>query len=133
MAFLSKNPCGMWRIQWKSPTGKRQTLWLGKVSTRDVQATQQHMDELIDASKCHRSCSRETSVWLENCSADLLNKLAKAGLVELEASIPRPTFGELSEFYQARGDIGESTKSIRRYWETSIVQILGSKPCDQVP
>jgi len=122
----------MWRIQWKFPSGKRQTLWLGKVSTRDAQATLRHVDELIDASKSHRSCSRETGVWLEDCSAELLNKLAKAGLVELEASKPKPTFEELAKIYHTRGDIGESTKSIRRYWETSIVQILGSKSCDQV-
>ncbi len=132
MASLSKNPRGMWRIQWKSTTGKRQSLWLGKSSNRNAQATLRHVDELIDSSKCHRSCSRETGVWLEDCSADLLNKLAKAGLVELKSSKPKPTFEELAKVYHTRGDIGESTKSIRRYWETSIVQILGSKPCDHV-
>jgi|GEM_PF-1283817 len=132
MASLSKNPQDMWRIQWKSSAGKRLTLWLGKASTRDANATLRHVDELIEASKSHRGCSRETVAWLEGCSAGLLKRLCKAGLVELKISKPKPTFSDLAQVYQARGDIGDSTKSIRRYWESSIVTILGNKPSDQI-
>lgn len=132
MASLSKDPRGMWRIQWKQVGGKRHTLWVGKSSNREAGAILRHVEELIDASQSRRSCSRETAVWLEDCSTELLNKLSKAGLIDLEASKPKPTFADLAQVYYGRGDIGESTKSIRRYWAASIVGVIGDKPCDQV-
>lgn len=131
MASLSKNKAGNWRIQFVNERKERKTLWIGRVQERFARSVFRHVEELVEAISCRRPLIHETTVWLKGADPKLLEKLATQGLVERVAIIQKPTLTELADGYFAQEDIEDSTKSIRRYWLQSLIEVLGDKTCDQ--
>src|SRR6516165_6991324 len=77
--------------------GKRKSIWLGKMSKRDVASWKQHVEELL-AARMHnnRAPYDDTSRWVAGLDVALHRKLVKVGLTEpreAEKKAERSTLG----------------------------------------
>jgi integrase len=82
MASKSEDKDGNVTIQFVL-AGKRKSIWLGKVTKRDVGLWTRHVEELVSAKKIGRTPYDETAEWIANLDDELHRKLSgKAGLAE---------------------------------------------------
>jgi len=82
MASVSRSKNGITTIQFVL-SGQRKSVWLGKVTKRDVAIWKHHIEELVAARKIGRAAYDETLHWLAGLDDELHRKLTgRAGLVE---------------------------------------------------
>jgi integrase len=82
MAHLSIEKNGRVQIQFRHPSGKRQTLRLGKVARRLGESVLFRVREIIAAIRTGQSVSAETAAWLGTVTPQLHDRLVRVGLAE---------------------------------------------------
>ncbi len=130
MASVCDDPNGRRRIAFVAPSGDRKAIRLGKIDRKTADSIARHLEAILASKVTGAPISRETAFWVAQMPGGLKEKFVLAGLLEPERVAP--TFAELSEKYFARKDIKDSTKSIRRYWQSTLAQYFGEKKVDQV-
>ena len=80
MATISKHKNGTRRIQFCSPNGSRQTIYLGKCPQKVAESIKVKVEALIAAAVANQAVDPETAKWLSNIEVKLANKLAAVGL-----------------------------------------------------
>ena len=132
MANVCNDGGGRRRVQFIKLNGSRSTLRLGKVDLRTARVIAGYVEELVNAKRIGRPVSSDTVAWVSSADPQLREKMEKIGLIEGAVKVTKPTLRDLMDtHYFSRGDVKASTKSTRRFWANVIVELLGSKPCDQ--
>ena len=105
-----KDSKGKWRyrIQFYDPTGKRQSVWLGRVSCNHANDVASHIENLVDAVKHGTTVPAKSLAWLQVEATDKVSKrLADAGLCNARE---RSTLGAFIHGYiESREDASENT------------------------
>src|SRR5262245_49155512 len=112
MASVCNRPNGMRWIQFVGVGGKRQTLRLGKVTSKDAAEICRRVEMVLAARIAGTSLDRETASWLTEIGDKLRNRLAALGLIDKPASdSPLATLGAfLADYMATRTDIKPSTR-----------------------
>ncbi len=92
-------------------SGKRRSIWLGKMHKRTAESWKRHIEELIAARNEGRSPFQETTEWLGRVSDSRHRKLARVGLVQNRAAVEATLLGPfLSEYRAKRTDVKSGTQ-----------------------
>jgi integrase len=106
MASVSKYG-GTYRVQFFTPDGKRQTLYLGGVDKRTAQRVAQHVATLLAASRVGAEAPADTLAWLKQAPDALREKLVRLGLLK---GVVSPMLGEWCRRYiDSRTDLAKRT------------------------
>jgi integrase len=128
MASIAKDrKDGYWRII--VPMGKKRvSIRLGKLSIKNLQAFQTHIENLASAKKNHTLIPDDTIAWLKNRPSDLRGKLEKAGLCEPKpAEKPVVRLGDFVKAYIGkRADIKPGTKTCLELVKKRMVKYFGA-------
>ena len=116
MASISTDSSGSKRISFVASDKKRKTLYLGKISLRDAQALQRHVETILTAQATANSLPEATQLWLARLPAEMLHKLQAVGLIRCDAATP-PAETALAVFLRTyldgRIDLKPATKIVR--------------------
>ena len=83
--------------------GKRKTLRLGRVSRKQAQIIQRHVEKLLACQYDGSAPRFETSRWVESVSDQLRQRLVRVGLIEPKAAdVAMPTLSELISKFKDR-------------------------------
>lgn len=98
MASLNTDKNGNRRLQFRAPSGKRATLYLGRLPLRQAETVKSYVERLIIAAVSGDNVDRDTVAWLNRITDELHGKLAAVGLVESRgvATVGTMTAGFLS-------------------------------------
>ncbi len=118
MASIGEEKNGRRRVLFYYPSGKRQTVRLGKVSKRIAKTAKSHIEELLAATIAGHSPDPETARWLSSLDDVIYKRLVKVGLALARLSQSKLELGEfLSEYLESRTDVKSQTK---RNWRQCI-------------
>jgi len=124
MASLNTDKRGNRRLQFKAPTGKRATVYLGKLPLRQAQTVKSYVERLIVAAASGDSIDTDTAVWLGRITDELHGKLVRAGLV---AEKETATLGEFLQAYiESRSDVKPLTVEHYKRVQTDLVDCFGA-------
>lgn len=113
------------RIRFTLPNGKRKRLCLGKVTVRQAEEINRHVDELYSAKVTGYSISESTAHWLNRIDDSLQEKL-----VELELVAPRKksTLAEfLNDYVTSRTDLKPSSVIHMNQSVGNLIEFFGRK------
>ncbi len=115
MASISSRPDGSKRLSFVLSDKKRRTVYLGKVSIRDAQALQRHVETILTAQATANSLPAETQLWLARLPAATLAKFQSAELIRCDKAKPAETeLGSFLDSYLAgRTDLKPATRVVR--------------------
>ncbi len=90
-----------YRVLFVDPTGKRQTIRLGKLPKKIAESVKLKVESLLAAKIAGHPIDSQTAGWLADIGDVIHEKLAKAGLVEPreKANVVEWTVGSFLEFY----------------------------------
>lgn len=108
MASITTHASGRRMIQFTGPDRKRKTIRLGEVSEAAAELVAVHVENLARSKREGLAVEPNTARWLARLEGALLDKLAKAGLVE--GRLPT-TVGEFTRAYiDSRNDMSPRSK-----------------------
>ena len=111
MSSITSEANGRRTIQFTLGDGKRRSLRLGKLSQREVESVQRHVDDLVACLGLGQSPRQETVAWINRLSESMHAKLAAVGLVKPRAAADQTQIGPFVERYIAsREDFKPQTK-----------------------
>lgn len=113
-----------------APDESRKTIRLGKCDRKAAEAICRHVESVLSAKIGGQSFPRDTAAWLREIGEPLKDKLAAVGLIE--ASAPTAMLADPTAIYLARGDIKESTKTIRRAWGERLEEVISDRPATSI-
>jgi integrase len=100
MASITHQENGCKRIQFTAPSGKRKTLYLGKVSKRDAQSLRLRVESLLSARVQRKEPDRDTAFWLSEIDIGLRSKLEAVDLIDpLEPKTKAQTLSAFLEHF----------------------------------
>ncbi|MEZ6141713.1 MAG: hypothetical protein R3B84_14165 [Zavarzinella sp.] len=82
MASITTDREGRRRIQFFTGDGTRKTIYLGKVTIKDAQGIQRHVEEILSSGASGQPMAMDTANWLARIDQKWHAKLAGVGLVE---------------------------------------------------
>jgi len=130
MASVCDDPNGRRRILFVNPEGNRKAIHLGKIDRKTADSVCRHVETLLASKITGQPLERSTAAWLSGIGDTLKEKLANVGLVE--AQLEAIHMSDLLKLYLSRGDVKDSTKTIRTAWANSITGVLGNRRIDTV-
>ncbi|MCC6907054.1 MAG: hypothetical protein IT430_03855, partial [Phycisphaerales bacterium] len=81
MASIIKDPQGQKRVAFTDREGRRRSIRLGQIDSRNAEAIRVRIEALVTASITGIEIDGETARWLTTISHRLHEKLSKAGMV----------------------------------------------------
>ena len=127
MASLNTDRTGNRRLQFKAPSGKRVTLYLGKLPLRQAQTVKSNVERLIIAAVSGDNLDSETAAWLTRITTEVHGKLATAGLVSKRHSARLEDF--LDSYVKSRADVKGSTAIVYGHTRRCLLDYFGlAKP-----
>lgn len=106
MASVVNRPNGHKWIAFKGPNGKRQTLRLGKATTRQARDFRDRVEQLLFARLAKQAPDESTARWLGELSLFFRSKLVACGLVDGHTV---STVGALLKDFESSLSVGKST------------------------
>lgn len=95
-----------YRVLHRTPSGKRHTIRLGRVSKKIAETARRMIESLEAANAAGHSPDRETAEWVGRLGDEIHARLARAGLVppRVQASAAIVTLGQhLEQYFQSLG------------------------------
>lgn len=118
-----------WRVLFVDPTGKRQTIRLGKLPKKAAELVKLKIESLLAAKIAGHPIDAQTAGWLAEIGDMIHEKLAKAGLVEprQREEVEEWTLGRLiDDVVASRGDVARRTGICYAYTKKKLVEFFGS-------
>jgi len=114
MASVSRNSkTGLRVLLVICPDGKRRRIRLGRVTARQAEDIQRHVENLANCKDTGSPLAPSTAEWLGAVPDTLRGRLVLCGLAEGRARANVPTLKAwLDEYVQGRGDVKERTRGI---------------------
>ncbi len=106
MASITNRPNGHKWISFKGPNGRRQTLRLGKATTRQAKDFRDRVERLLFAKLAGQVPDQDTARWLGELDLSYHSKLVACGLID-GARID--TIGGLLKDFESSLSVGKST------------------------
>jgi hypothetical protein len=128
MASIANDPGGRRRILFVAADERRKTIRLGKCDRKSAEAVARHVEALLAAKISGQPVPRDTAAWLANIGAKLLDKLARAGLVEPQQRLTVSEF--LAGWLDGKKAMGHKPTSLRAWGQTvaGLVEHFGPRP-----
>ena len=109
MTSISKHKRGGWYC-FTSVAGKRETLYLGKVTKAQAEFVRERLDTLLAGNRNGLAPDEKTAAWLMRCEGKVLSKLTTFGLLCNWSQHKSMTLGAAWDAYLlSRTDFKEST------------------------
>jgi len=130
MASLGNDANGCRRILFYDAEGARKTIWLGKMSKRDVESIKFRVEGLLTA-KITGALDRDLSLWVAGLDAPsmdptLRGKLERAGLLVASELISATLLGLfIDSFLDGRADLKPSTMLVRNQVRALLCEHFG--------
>ncbi len=121
------------RVLFVDPTGRRQTVRLGRVSKRIAETAKLHVEELLAARIAGHSVSPATAAWLDAISDEIHERLSRVGLTpprvkEAPAAAETLTLGDhLERYFATLGDQKKNTKIAYGRAKRLLLEFFGAK------
>jgi len=115
MASVSTNASGQRKIQFAGLSGKRESIWLGKVPMKAAQVFASRVEGLLLAKQTGAPIDAETAAWLTKLAPTTLSKLAHHGLIRPPQETKLGVF--FDAFLKSRDDAKPATRVI---WQTAM-------------
>lgn len=126
MASIGRDPNGRKRILFVAPDGKRKTIRLGKVSQNAAQTVKLRVEKLLAVQVTGDSVDLDTARWLADREPELLDKLARVGLIP-DRIKPPALEAFLNTWHDARkGDYKPASLLAWQQVIDALVRFLGS-------
>ena len=123
MASITNESGGRRTIQFVAPDGSRKSVRLGKVSKQHAELAKVRIERLIAARLIGEPPDPDTRKWLYNVDPILLDRLARAGLVEASHST---RLGDLGSAYLGRrSDLKPQTRRFLRLAMDRLTEHFG--------
>src|SRR5689334_18358072 len=117
---------GRKRIEFYNADGKRQAIYLGKMSRKGADKIKTKIEELHNAAVGGTPLENETAIWLANRPDKFYAKLAKYGLVKERKAKSTALLGDfIDEYVQKQTHVKSSTKEIWRQGKKGLIDFLG--------
>lgn len=116
-----------YRVLFVDPTGKRQTIRLGKLPKKAAELVKLKVESLLAAKLAGHPLDAQTAGWLGEIGDSIHEKLAKAGLVEprQEVEVEEWTLGRLvDEVLASRDDVARRTSICYRYTKKKLLEFF---------
>jgi integrase len=128
MASIGNDKGGLKRVLFVDPSGKRQTIRLGKSSKRIAETAKGHIERLLSAKIAGHSPDPETAKWLSGVADVLHERLVKVGLVPSRSAKLRVTLEDfLNRYIESRIDIKPRTRSNKQQCAKKLISFFGSQ------
>ena len=124
MARVNIDDKGRKLIRYTDSAGKRRTLRLGRMPLADVDTIRGHVAKIVQAQITGRAVPVNTSNWLNEISPTLQAKLAKFGLVAVQA--PSQTLQGLIDLLAASSNVKPSTQAARATTHKLLKEYFGA-------
>lgn len=121
-----KDSKGKWRyrVQFYDQTGRRQTIWLGRVSEQVANEVAGHVEHLIDAVKYSTAVPAKTLAWLQDHAPEkAIERLAEAGLCAARQRSTMAAF--IEEYINSRKDAAPNTVRNFRSSRQKLIDFFG--------
>ncbi len=118
-----------YRVLFVDPTGKRQTIRLGKLPKKAAELVKLKIESLLAAKLSGHPIDAQTAGWLGEIGDSIHEKLAKAGLVEprQRIEVEEWTVGRLiDDVLASRDDVARRTGICYQYSKKKLVEFFGS-------
>jgi len=116
-----------YRVLFVDPTGKRQTIRLGKLPKKAAELVKLKIESLVAAKIAGHPIDAQTAGWLAEIGDVIHEKLAKAGLVEprQEVEVEEWTVGRLiDDVVASRGDVARRTGICYAYTKKKLLEFF---------
>lgn len=131
MASLNNDKNGNRRLQFRAPSGKRATIYLGKLPLRQAETVRSYVERLIIAAVSGDNLDSDTVAWLTRITDELYEKLAKAGLVAERK--PATLGGFIDQYIAGRKDVKARTTINLEQARRHLVEHFGAdKPLGDI-
>ncbi|MEZ5944868.1 MAG: hypothetical protein R3C18_26085 [Planctomycetaceae bacterium] len=129
MATITREKSGNVRIWFTGADRKRKGIRIGNVPDNYANRFKDDVEDLLSACITNSSPREETAHWVMGLSADLQDKLAKAGPIEV-AEEPESTAPALGEFVDgwiaSRKDVKKSSRLVYGRAKKWMVEFYGA-------
>lgn len=131
MASISKTTSGSYRVQFFNADGKRQSVFLGKITKHAAQTVAVRIDALVAAKMSGSPVDPETARWVASRETAMYERLAEVGLVPRREAA---TLGLFLDAYSAlRADVKAGTLLAYSNVRRNLVDYFGeSKPLRKI-
>jgi len=126
MATIGNDPNGHKRILFVAPDGKRKTIRLGKVTTKQATAFKAKVEALIGQT-ITGVVDDEVSRWLAGLDAEIYGRLAAEGLAQPRDSARLDEF--LDGYIARRTDVKPLTRRNLQAARNKLVRFFGADKC----
>ena len=116
-----------YRVLFVDPTGKRQTIRLGKLPKKAAELVKLKIESLLAAKLAGHPIDAQTAGWLGEIGDVIHEKLAKSGLVEPRQAdkVEEWTVGRLiDDVVASRGDVARRTGICYAYTKKKLVEFF---------
>lgn len=128
MASITSRPNGHRWIQWKSPSGSRKTLRLGKIPLRVAEQHQRYIERILVSNTVGMALEQEILKFLANLPEVILERYANCGLIQATPNkIKSITLDQYlhSYFNARRSDVAVSTWIFYEHTRKRLVEFFG--------
>lgn len=119
-----------YRVLFVDPTGKRQTIRLGKLPKKAAETVKLKIESLVAAKIAGHPIDAQTAGWLGEIGDSIHEKLAKAGLVEprQEVEVEEWTVGRLiDDVVASRDDVARRTGICYAYTKKKLLEFFSAE------
>ncbi|MEM9109389.1 MAG: hypothetical protein AAGC72_05145, partial [Planctomycetota bacterium] len=95
-------------LQFIDPSGKRQTIRLGKVTKKQAEHVRLRIDQLLGAKLTGSPLDPDTARWVGGLDQTLQKRLGATGLIQIAAVVGLEEF--IDSYIKSRTDVKPSTK-----------------------
>ncbi|MEZ6140844.1 MAG: site-specific integrase [Zavarzinella sp.] len=126
MASITTDREGRRRIQFFTGDGTRKTIYLGKVTIKDAQGIQRHVEEILSSGASGQPMAMDTANWLARIDQKWHAKLAGVGLVEPKEVRTMQLGDFLKEFILSRPDVKPATLEVWQQPCRNLIEYFGA-------
>jgi integrase len=127
MASIVNDPNGRKRIQVQRPDGRRGTIRLGQMSTRDAEKILTHVRALESAALSNTSLDASVIAWLRGISPRLHKRIAANKLCDPRGkATPNTLQAVIDAFVARRSDVKPQTKLVWQQAKNHLTRIVGA-------
>jgi len=115
MASIGSDKNGHRRILFYAPDGARKTIRLGKCSKRDAESVKTRVESLLSWRILGKQPDGDTSEWLASLDPQLVDRIARAGLVdpvEPAAPVAQTTLDDFLTDFVKRHGVGKKPSTL---------------------
>ena len=124
MATLTREANGRKVVQAYGRDGRRRSIRLGDVSDRYAESVRLMVHDLETAAKIGQTPARPTLEWVQGLDARLLDKLARAQLIDAREDVELGAF--LDSYIESRIDVKGATATVYGHTRRCLVECFGA-------